>query len=174
MSPEYGATATMFPVDDETLRYMQITGRPAETIELAEAYAKAQGLFRTDADPDPEFNETLELDLATVVPSLAGPRRPQDRVELGSVAGEFREHFVDGLVANGAGPHYEPVDVTVDGDDVPAPDRLGGDRRHHQLHQHLQPVGDGRRRPARQEGGGEGPRPRRRGSRRASPPAPAS
>ncbi len=119
MSPEFGATATMFPIDDETLRYMQITGRPAETIALTEAYAKAQGLFRTDADPDPEFDETLELDLATVVPSLAGPRRPQDRVELGSVAGEFREHFVDGLVANGAGPHYEPVDVTVDGETFP-------------------------------------------------------
>jgi aconitate hydratase len=119
MSPEFGATATMFPVDDETLRYMQVTGRPAEVIALTEAYAKAQGMFRTDADPDPEFDETLELDLGTVVPSLAGPRRPQDRVELGSVAGEFREHFTEGLVANGAGPHYEPVDVTVEGETFP-------------------------------------------------------
>jgi aconitate hydratase len=119
MSPEFGATATMFPIDDETLRYMQVTGRPADVIALTEAYAKAQGLFRTDADPDPEFDETLELDLATVVPSLAGPRRPQDRVELGQVAGEFREHFTEGLVANGAGPHYEPVDVTVEGQTFP-------------------------------------------------------
>jgi aconitate hydratase len=119
MSPEFGATATMFPVDDETLRYMQVTGRPAEVIALTEAYAKAQGLFRTDGDPDPEFDETLELDLSTVVPSLAGPRRPQDRVELGRVAGEFREHFAEGLVANGAGPHYEPVDVTVEGETFP-------------------------------------------------------
>ena len=115
MSPEFGATATMFPIDDETLRYMEVTGRPAEVIALTEAYAKAQGLFRTDGDPDPEFDETLELDLGTVVPSLAGPRRPQDRVELGAVAGEFRDNFAEGLVANGAGPHYEPVDVTVDG-----------------------------------------------------------
>jgi aconitate hydratase len=119
MSPEFGATATMFPIDDETLRYMEVTGRPSEVIALTEAYAKAQGLFRTDADPDPEFDETLELDLATVVPSLAGPRRPQDRVELGSVAGEFRENFREGLVANGAGPHYEPVDVTVEGETFP-------------------------------------------------------
>ncbi|HEU5455415.1 MAG TPA: aconitate hydratase AcnA, partial [Nocardioides sp.] len=119
MSPEFGATATMFPIDDETLRYMEVTGRPSEVIALTEAYAKAQGLFRTDADPDPEFDETLELDLATVVPSLAGPRRPQDRVELGSVAGEFRENFTEGLVANGAGPHYEPVDVTVEGETFP-------------------------------------------------------
>ena len=119
MSPEFGATATMFPIDDETLRYMNTTGRPAETIALTEAYAKAQGLFRTDADPDPEFDETLELDLSTIVPSLAGPRRPQDRVTLDHVAGEFRENFTEGLVSNGAGPHYEPVQVTVEGETFP-------------------------------------------------------
>ena len=126
MSPEFGATATMFPIDDETLRYMQITGRPAETIALIEAYTKAQGLFRTDADPDPEFDETLELDLATVVPSLAGPRRPQDRVELGAVAGEFREHFVDGLVAERRRPALRARGRDRGRRDVPAPDRLGG------------------------------------------------
>ena len=103
----------MFPIDDETLKYMETTGRPAETIALTEAYAKAQGLFRTDADPDPEFDEALELDLSTVVPSLAGPRRPQDRVVLGSVADEFRSTYTDGLVANGAGPHYTPVEVSL-------------------------------------------------------------
>jgi aconitate hydratase len=119
MSPEFGATATMFPIDDETLRYMETTGRPAEVIALTEAYAKAQCIWRTDDDPDPEFDETLELDLASVVPSLAGPRRPQDRVELGAVAGEFRRSFADGLVSNGAGPHYEPVEVTVDGETFP-------------------------------------------------------
>jgi aconitate hydratase len=119
MSPEFGATATLFPIDDETLRYMNVTGRPAETIALTEAYAKAQGLFRTDADPDPEFDEALELDLATIVPSLAGPRRPQDRVVLGSVADEFRENFTEGLESNGAGPHYRPVDVSVDGETFP-------------------------------------------------------
>ena len=119
MSPEFGATATMFPIDAETLRYMETTGRPAETIALTEAYAKAQGIFRTDGDPDPEFDETLELDLGSIVPSLAGPRRPQDRVTLDHVAGEFRENFTDGLVANGAGPHYETVDVTVEGETFP-------------------------------------------------------
>ena len=119
MSPEFGATATMFPIDDETLRYMDTTGRPAETIALTEAYAKAQGIFRTDDDPDPEFDETLELDLASVVPSLAGPRRPQDRVTLENVADEFRTNFTDGLESNGAGPHYTPVDVSVDGDTFP-------------------------------------------------------
>ncbi len=119
MSPEFGATATMFPIDAETLRYMDTTGRPAETIALTEAYAKAQGIFRTDDDPDPEFDETLELDLGSIVPSLAGPRRPQDRVTLDHVAGEFRENFTDGLVSNGAGPHYETVDVTVDGETFP-------------------------------------------------------
>jgi aconitate hydratase len=119
MSPEFGATATMFPIDDETLKYMETTGRPAETIALTEAYAKAQGLFRTDADPDPEFDEALELDLSSVVPSLAGPRRPQDRVVLGSVADEFRSTYTDGLVANGAGPHYTPVEVSVEGESFP-------------------------------------------------------
>jgi aconitate hydratase len=119
MSPEFGATGTLFPIDAETIRYMETTGRPSETIALTEAYAKTQGLWRNDGDPDPMFDEVLELDLATVVPSLAGPRRPQDRVELGAVAGEFRENFTDGLVANGSGPHYTPVDVTVDGETFP-------------------------------------------------------
>ncbi|MGD9695512.1 MAG: aconitate hydratase AcnA [Thermoleophilia bacterium] len=119
MSPEFGATGTLFPIDAETIRYMETTGRPAEVIELTERYAKAQSLWREDGDPDPLFDETLELDLATIVPSLAGPRRPQDRVLLGSVADEFRENFADGLVSNGAGPHYEPVDVTVDGETFP-------------------------------------------------------
>ena len=95
--------ATMFPIDDETLRYMELTGRPAETIALTEAYAKAQGLFRTDESPDPAFDETLELDLGTVEPSLAGPRRPQDRVALGNVAGEFRETYSEGLDAERRG-----------------------------------------------------------------------
>ncbi len=119
MSPEFGATGTLFPIDAETIRYMNTTGRPADVIELTEAYAKAQSLWRADGDPDPDFDETLELDLASIVPSLAGPRRPQDRVTLDAVAGEFRENFTDGLVSNGAGPHYQPVDVTVEGETFP-------------------------------------------------------
>src|SRR5262245_37020234 len=86
MCPEYGATAALFPVDDETLRYMRLTGRDAALIDLVERYTKEQGLFRTDAGTEPEFDELLELDLSTIQPSLAGPRRPQDRVNLGDVA----------------------------------------------------------------------------------------
>ena len=82
MAPEYGATMGFFPVDAETLNYLRFTGRDAQRLELVEAYTKEQGLFRTDASPDPTFSETLELDLATVEPTLAGPKRPQDRVAL--------------------------------------------------------------------------------------------
>src|SRR5680860_559262 len=95
MAPEYGATAGLFPVDDETLTYMRLTGRDDDQVELVEKYCKEQGLFRTDATPDPEFNELLELDLGTIEPSLAGPRRPQDRVALGDVQRIFREAFED-------------------------------------------------------------------------------
>jgi len=91
MSPEYGATIGFFPVDDETLRYLRLTGRDPELIKLVEAYAKEQGMFRTDASPDPVFTDTLELNLATVEPSLAGPRRPQDRVPLTKAKSAFQE-----------------------------------------------------------------------------------
>ncbi|MBS3966848.1 MAG: aconitate hydratase AcnA [Truepera sp.] len=82
MAPEYGATMGFFPVDAETLRYLQQTGRLDDEVELVERYCQTQGLFRTDNTPDPEFQEVLELDLSTVQPSLAGPKRPQDRVLL--------------------------------------------------------------------------------------------
>jgi aconitate hydratase len=85
MCPEYGATAALFPVDAQSLRYLQMTGRDPELIDLVERYTRAQGLFRTDEDPIPEFSELLELDLATIEPCLAGPKRPQDRVPLDSV-----------------------------------------------------------------------------------------
>ncbi|HZS86402.1 MAG TPA: aconitate hydratase AcnA [Chloroflexota bacterium] len=100
MAPEYGATAGLFPVDAETLRYLRMTGRPDETLDLVERYTKQQGLFRTDETPDPQFDEVLELDLATVEPSLAGPRRPQDRVPLSGAAQSFRTAYPDAL--NGA------------------------------------------------------------------------
>jgi aconitate hydratase len=90
MAPEYGATMGFFPVDAETLRYMRLTGRPEEVIERAEAYLRAQGLFRDANTPDPEFTDTLELDLGTVVPSLAGPKRPQDRVPLSAMKETFQ------------------------------------------------------------------------------------
>jgi aconitate hydratase len=91
MAPEYGATMGFFPVDAETLRYMKLTGRPQETIELTEAYCRAQGLFRDPSAPEPEFTDTLELDLGSVAPSLAGPKRPQDRVALSDMKSAFRK-----------------------------------------------------------------------------------
>jgi aconitate hydratase len=97
MSPEFGATATLFPVDDETLRYLRMTGRSDEVVARVEAYAKAQHLFRTDASPEPMFNESLHLDLADVEPSLAGPKRPQDRVSLPGLPENFRTVFADAL-----------------------------------------------------------------------------
>ncbi len=89
MAPEYGATMGFFPVDDETLRYLARTGRTAEEVDVVERYAKAQGLFRTDETPEPRFTDSLELDLSTVEPSLAGPKRPQDRIALGQMKGAF-------------------------------------------------------------------------------------
>jgi aconitate hydratase len=91
MAPEYGATMGFFPADEETLRYLRLTGRPEEVIERAEAYLRLQGLFREAGAPDPEFSDVLELDLASVVPSLAGPKRPQDRVPLTEMKSAFRK-----------------------------------------------------------------------------------
>lgn len=85
MAPEYGATCGFFPIDDKTLDYMRLTGRPDETVALVEAYAKAQGMWHDVGGPEPIFTDTLELDMSTVRPSLAGPKRPQDRVSLDSV-----------------------------------------------------------------------------------------
>jgi aconitate hydratase len=89
MSPEYGATIGFFPVDEETLRYLSGTGRSQELVDTVERYTKEQGLFRTDSSPDPEFSSGLELDLSTVEPSLAGPKRPQDRVTLSNMKQQF-------------------------------------------------------------------------------------
>jgi aconitate hydratase len=93
MCPEYGATAAVFPVDDETLRYMRLTGRDPALLDLVERYTKEQGLFRSESGPEPEFSDLLELDLGTVEPSLAGPRRPQDRVSLSSISQSIRGAF---------------------------------------------------------------------------------
>src|ERR1019366_4508478 len=93
MAPEYGATMGFFPVDHETLAYLRLTNRPPDLIALVEAYTKEQGLFRTDATPDPLYAESLELDLATVVPSMAGPKRPQDRLDLPDVRKSFHTAF---------------------------------------------------------------------------------
>jgi len=93
MAPEYGATMGFFPVDAETLRYLRFSNRPPDLVALVEAYTKEQGLFRTDETADPQFADTIQLDLATVVPSMAGPKRPQDRVNLPDVKSNFQAAF---------------------------------------------------------------------------------
>jgi aconitate hydratase len=93
MAPEYGATMGFFPVDSETLAYLRFTGRHEDQVKLVEAYTKDQGLFRTDATPDPIFSDTLELDLASVVPTMAGPKRPQDSVPLANAKSAFEKSF---------------------------------------------------------------------------------
>ena len=113
MSPEYGATIGFFPPDDETLKYLELTGREPELIQLVEAYCKEQGLFRTDASPDPVFTDTLELDLSTVEPSLAGPRRPQDRVPLKQAKPSFQQALPSLLKSGNAG---HAVSVQLNGD----------------------------------------------------------
>jgi aconitate hydratase len=95
MAPEYGATCGFFPIDDDTLAYLRTSGRTPERVALVEAYAKAQGMYRETSSPDPVFTDTLELDLATVVPSLSGPKRPQDRVALSEAAPKFREALAE-------------------------------------------------------------------------------
>ena len=97
MAPEYGATIGFFPVDAETLNYLRASNRPPDLVELVETYSKEQGLFRTDDLRDPLFSDSLELDLSTVVTSMAGPKRPQDRVNLGEVKNNFQTAFKDSL-----------------------------------------------------------------------------
>ncbi|MBX3092488.1 MAG: aconitate hydratase AcnA [Cryobacterium sp.] len=108
MSPEFGSTAAMFPIDQVTLDYLRLTGRSDEQIELVEAYSKLQGLWH-DSEREPEFSEYLELDLGTVVPSIAGPKRPQDRVELTQAKTQF-EKDLDAYVA---GAHSNPAAVAM-------------------------------------------------------------
>ncbi len=95
MAPEYGATCGIFPVDGETLRYLEFSGRPREQVELVEAYCREQGLFHDDDSEDATYSDTLELDLGTVEPSLAGPRRPQDRVALSDAASDFKSELAE-------------------------------------------------------------------------------
>ena len=113
MAPEYGATCGFFPIDAETLHYLAFSGRDPERVALVEAYAKAQGLWREDDTPDPIFTDTLELDLATVEPSLAGPKRPQDRVVLSKLAEQFKT--ADFPTFSGLGSYDEKRSVPVMG-----------------------------------------------------------
>jgi aconitate hydratase len=118
MSPEFGSTCAIFPIDEETLRYLKMTGRPEEQIALVEAYAKEQGLWH-DPTKEAHYSETLELDLSTVVPSIAGPKRPQDRIALSQAKEAFRSavcDYADGVVAESSA-----VDESVE-DTFPASD----------------------------------------------------
>ena len=107
MAPEMGATCAIFPVDAETLRYLEFSGRPAERIELVEAYCREQGLFHDESSEDVVYSETLELDLGEVVPSLAGPKRPQDRVALSDAASDFTAELAKLNDESGGLPGYD-------------------------------------------------------------------
>jgi aconitate hydratase len=137
MSPEFGSTAAMFPIDDVTLDYLRLTGRSEEQVALVEAYAKRQTLWH-DATKEPTYSEYMELDLSTVVPSIAGPRRPQDRIELSLAKAQFATDLDD----YAAGDDLSLVDVAVEGT-FPASDPIGftaqdestaHDHRHHNEH----------------------------------------
>jgi aconitate hydratase len=113
MAPEYGATCGFFPVDAETLAYLRRTGRPAAVVDLVERYCKEQGLFRTDGLPDPVFSDTLSLDLDSVEPSLAGPKRPQDRVPLAKMKSSFHAALVAPVKERGFGLAGDEVKRTA-------------------------------------------------------------
>jgi len=125
MSPEFGSTCAIFPVDAETLRYLDLTGRPTETIELVDAYAREQGMFHDESTPDPVFSDLLELDLGDVEPSLAGPKRPQDRVPLAQAKEAFLEamHEFDPEAAEQMGNgRDEAIEESFPASDPPAED----------------------------------------------------
>src|SRR4051794_17990597 len=124
MSPEFGSTCAIFPIDVETLRYLAFSGRPEELIDLVEAYAKEQGLWHDEHAEEPTYSDTIELDLGDVEPSLAGPKRPQDRVPLHDAKSRFRAALAD-LVGEDAGEeiahgHDEAIAETFPASDPPA------------------------------------------------------
>ena len=128
MSPEFGSTIAVFPIDEETTKYLKLTGRTEEQLALVEAYAKEQGLWH-DPDAEPRYSEKLELDLATVVPSLAGPKRPQDRVSLSDAKESFRgalADYVDGSGRRTTSGYDEAVEESFPASDAPSSD---GQRR---------------------------------------------
>jgi aconitate hydratase len=128
MSPEFGSTCAIFPIDAETLRYLELTGRPTETIELVDAYAREQGMFHDEGSEDPVFSATLELDLGEVEPSIAGPKRPQDRVPLAQAKGAFLEAMAefdpDAAERMGNG-RDEAIEESFPASDPPADDHDG-------------------------------------------------
>jgi aconitate hydratase len=128
MSPEFGSTCAIFPIDAETIAYLKLTGRSAERIALVEAYAKAQGLFRAKGAPDPVFSQTLALDLGSVVPTLAGPRRPHDKVVLTAVPSAFAKALPEMAAQAKAKKGSPPPTVTPEDLATSVPAELAGDR----------------------------------------------
>jgi aconitate hydratase len=127
MAPEYGATCGIFPIDAESLTYLRLSGRSEEQIALVEAYAKAQGLWHDADTPHASYSATLELDLADVKPSLAGPKRPQDRVLLQDVKTNFADNLGP-LVANRKAQNGAVADFKEEGGAQPSPNRTAGSR----------------------------------------------
>ncbi len=152
MSPEYGATCGFFPIDDDTLHYLRDTGRPADLIALVQAYAKAQGMYRTKNTPDPVFTDVLKLELGSIEPSLAGPKRPQDRIALKEVKSGFTQSM-DKEFSKSAEMSKR---VSVEGPRFHARPRRRRHRGDHLVHQYLESQCDDGCRPACQEGGREG------------------
>ncbi|GGL93679.1 aconitate hydratase [Nakamurella endophytica] len=141
MSPEFGSTAAIFPIDQETVDYLRLTGRPAEQVDLVESYARTQGLWH-DAAHEPAYSEYLELDLSTVVPSIAGPKRPQDRIEVAVAKQAFRTAVQDYVVAKAPAPETridESVEETFPASD-PASFTPGAAARQHDEESVPQPV----------------------------------
>ncbi len=115
MSPEFGSTCAIFPIDGETIRYLELSGRDEKQIALVETYAKEQGLWRVDGQPDALYTDTLELDLSTVEPSIAGPKRPQDRIALSVADSTYEKHLAEAIKNRDGGGK---ATATIDGNDV--------------------------------------------------------
>src|SRR4051795_11127784 len=140
MSPEFGSTCAIFPIDAETLRYLAFSGRPKELIDLVEAYAKEQGLWHDETADEPTFSDTIELDLSEVVPSLAGPKRPQDRVSLSESKEKF-EDALKGYVEVGHDSHDDEVAGSFPASDPPSNGAPGhGAPTEHQSEDDVSPV----------------------------------
>jgi aconitate hydratase len=139
MAPEYGATMGFFPIDEESTGYLRATGRSDEAVALYEAYYRAQGLWGMPQKDDIDYTTSLDLDLATVVPSVAGPKRPQDRIVLPALKEEFTAAFSRPVAEAGFGKNTADFSTVAH-------------RGDHELHQHVQPERDARRGLAGQEG----------------------